>query len=188
MDKERQELPFWQERLNTLACQYEQFEKEIIQFTKEAGIRCPEGCGACCSAAYEPEVSLPEGEYAARYILEEQQELESRFSMMKKRSCCIFYDESTPFHCMIYPARPVICRGFGFSGYTNKYGEFIYRPCRHMHPSQFKEHYSNGPIISRYQAQVSFGSEFLPISEAIYLGWQKLKYLNGCSGPEDRAS
>ncbi len=188
MDCREKTLPFWKEQLLVISRWYEKFEQESSEFSKEAGIRCPDGCGLCCIASYEPEVTLPEGLYAAWYILEQRRELEKRFSLLEGRSCCIFYDEHTPFHCTIYPARPLICRGFGFSGYTDKHGEFSYRPCRHMRSEEISREAKSGPVLSSFQAQVSFGSAYYPISDAIFHGWEKLLYLQEINGPGDQAS
>ncbi len=156
--------------------QYTEFDRSIEDFTREIGVRCPEGCGVCCTGTYEPEVTSVEAEYAARYILDVRKDLEQRFTLLEDRSYCIFYDESTPLHCMIYEARPIICRGFGFSGYTDKNGKFIYRPCRHMVFTPL-EKTETGPLLSAYQSQYLLEYRHKqPISEAIAAAWQKLLY------------
>ncbi len=166
-----------EQRWMSMSLQYMDFDRRIEEFSRESGTVCPSGCGICCTSAYEPEVTAGEAEFAARYIIEARPDLETRFEKFEDRQYCIFYDEHNPYHCMIYSARPVICRGFGFSGYTDKNGNFTYRPCRNMEKVSGDSLFDRGPIISDYQAQYTLDyHEKLPISEAIFTAWQKLCY------------
>jgi hypothetical protein len=51
-------------------------------------------------------------------------------------SPCPLYDPAEPHHCRVYPARPLICRLFGFSGVRGKDGRPLFRPCPHARPIQ----------------------------------------------------
>lgn len=164
------------EVLGYMTRRYRELDQEVDAFMSVCGSACPSGCGICCTSEYEPEVTPEEGEYAARYIITSRRDLESRFDHMDNRRYCIFYDEQNPLHCMIYPARPVICRGFGFCGYTSKSGSFVYRPCRYMHRTADLLVPVIGPVLSNYHFQYACSGYTLPISEAIFQGWQKLRY------------
>ncbi len=45
---------------------------------------------------------------------------------------CPLYRPDVDAHCPIYPARPLVCRLFGFSALPDKRGELVYTPCEHM--------------------------------------------------------
>lgn len=45
---------------------------------------------------------------------------------------CIFADPDSALHCTVYPARPLECRLFAFSGARDKSGSPVFRLCRHM--------------------------------------------------------
>lgn len=45
---------------------------------------------------------------------------------------CIFADPDGALHCTVYPARPLECRLFAFSGARDKSGSPVFRLCRHM--------------------------------------------------------
>lgn len=190
MKEYRPKGPVGDERWKAIALQYSEFDRCIELFSGEAGARCPSGCGICCTGAWEPEVTAPEAEFVARYIIEAREDLQQHFELLQERECCIFYDHHNPYHCMIYSVRPVICRGFGFSGYTDKNGSFIYRPCRHMECSDPRKTPLSGPVLSDFQAQYTLEyREVLPISEAVFNAWQKLQYrfsLEAHDSPENR--
>ena len=175
-----------------MTLQYRDFDKHIDEFSQHCGASCPWGCGTCCTADYEPEVTEPEAEYAARWIIAQRNDLEQCFQQLDQRDCCIFYDQDNPFHCMIYPVRPIICRGFGFSGYRDKHGGFVYRPCRHMSITPAEEgRCSDGPLLTDYQVQYTLEyREVRPISEAIHAAWQKMKFYASLSDDDhhDEAS
>lgn len=165
---------------NTVLCymtqRYRELDEQVRTFMPLCGSACPSGCGICCTSEYEPEVTPEEGEYAAKYIIEFRSDLESRFDRINSREYCIFYDEHSPLHCTIYPVRPVICRGFGFCGYTTKSGGFAYRPCRYMEQTAQPVTIADGPVLSHYHFQYACASTTLPISDAIFRAWQKLRY------------
>ncbi len=170
-----------------MSLQYNELDRRIDEFAQQCGASCPWGCGTCCTADYEPEVTTVEAEFAARWIIDQRPDLEQRFDGIADREYCIFYDQENPFHCMIYAARPIICRGFGFSGYRDKHGSFVYRPCRHMTLTPVSSSCSEGPLLPDYQVQYTLEyREVQPISEAIFSAWQKLKYYDSLSGGDDQ--
>lgn len=90
---------------------------------------CPEGCGACCER-FLPDILPLEADYAALWILGQRPELAERTRVPRTSPPCPFYDRDKPeAHCSIYPARPLICRLFAYSGVTTKEGLPAYSLC-----------------------------------------------------------
>ncbi|HWP68583.1 MAG TPA: hypothetical protein VN437_04715, partial [Rectinemataceae bacterium] len=71
-------------------------------------------------------------------LLTERKDLIDHFIEHKKASeardaACPFWDPEKPGqNCMVYPARPLICRLFGFCSITDKNGEAAFSLCRQM--------------------------------------------------------
>jgi Fe-S-cluster containining protein len=103
-------------------------------WAREQGFGCPHGCGTCCQG-YVPDCLPVEAEYLALYLLAEKPQTASRMlepSAGPAPARCPLYDPSSPFHCSVYPARPVVCRLFAFAGIRPKQGGWTFRLCRHM--------------------------------------------------------
>ncbi len=90
---------------------------------------CPDGCGACCER-FLPDILPVEADYAALWILAHKPELAERTREPRNSPPCPFYDKDRlEAHCSIYPARPLICRLFVYSGITTKEGLTAYSLC-----------------------------------------------------------
>lgn len=106
---------------------------------------CPSLCGTCC-LGFTPDLTRVEASYMASWILTEVhgpasgEDLEALASALGKTchnssvpGTCPFYDPSRPGkNCTVYPARPLICRLFGYSGNKNREGKTILSFCRYM--------------------------------------------------------
>jgi Fe-S-cluster containining protein len=112
---------------------YSDLESRIASFGRRAGLACPAGCGTCCQT-FVPELSPPEADLIAGYILSTSGPLTADSWLEGELSgACPFYRiEGDPYHCGIYPVRPLICRLFGYAGNRGKDGKARFRPCRHM--------------------------------------------------------
>lgn len=112
---------------------YADLESRIAVFSRRAGLACPEGCGTCCQT-FVPEISAPEADLIAGHILSTSGPLtaDSWLEGELPGACPFYRVVGDPYHCGIYPARPLICRLFGFAGNRGKDGSARFRPCRHM--------------------------------------------------------
>ena len=103
---------------------YQEFDAAVEKFQKLTGLRCPAGCGRCCDNP-DVTVTLLEGAVVAA-ALERQKTLDHWLEKLKGNPgerVCVFLkkqDRSLAGKCSIYPWRPLICRGFGFSSRTDK--------------------------------------------------------------------
>ncbi len=119
---------------------------------KEARLACPAGCGCCC-LGFMPDLTGTEAAYMASYLLDmvpdidNPEDIEGLALRLGKKEPGSPVKGSCPFHdssrrgqnCLIYPARPLICRLFGFSAMRDKWGEPTFTLCRHM-PSPLGEY------------------------------------------------
>ncbi len=129
-------------RLETLTSVYAEIAQAQNEFLAsatehQARTSCPSGCGLCC-ANFTPDILPAEAELLAFFLLTEKPELaekvQSLDSVAKSSSTCPFWDPSKPGqNCMVYPARPLICRLFGFSSVRTKKQEPQFSLCKHMH-------------------------------------------------------
>ncbi len=133
MFKESQMLFGSEHPVNGLRALYEELDKKIDDFSRAAGLHCPEGCGTCCET-FIPEVARPEADLIASHLLSLGHSLTlDSWGKGEIPGGCPFYKiQGDPYHCSIYPVRPLICRLFGYAGSRDKNGSLRFRPCRHM--------------------------------------------------------
>ena len=117
---------------------YLHLDNQARVFADISSLTCPSGCGRCCDMA-DTEVSDIEALVIARYLITEKQssipELFREFRQREEeqgRKSCIFYKEDSELHCIVYQARPLICRCFGYSAERDKTGALYFPLCGHM--------------------------------------------------------
>ena len=117
---------------------YERLDQQARSFARISNLTCPRGCGRCCDRA-DTEVSEREALAIAHYLREERQEIIPGIlhgDYQKKRAQgeqpCVFYEAGTELHCMIYPARPLICRCYGYSAERDRAGMLYFPLCSFM--------------------------------------------------------
>ena len=127
-------------KLGTWVCSqikkiYEQLDSEANVFADLSHLACPQYCGKCCYIP-DAEVSPPEAEYIANYIIREkpwlQRLLKERLNQDNTPEECAFFNASNAKHCRIYPARPAICRCYGYSAFRDKQGSVYFPACQYM--------------------------------------------------------
>ena len=120
--------------LRDLESLYSTIQEQIRGFRDCSNLACPDGCGKCCDHA-DTEVFPLEAELVAGYILESHpltiEDLASRVGD-ENRVECVFYDREARLHCMVYPARPLICRSYGDYGIRDKIGTLYFDLCPHL--------------------------------------------------------
>jgi len=136
-------------------------------WARDPGFGCPHGCGVCCEA-FVPDCLPVEAEYLAHYLLSEKPAAAARMlepSSGPQPVSCPLYDPSSPFHCSVYAARPLVCRLFAFAGSRRKQGGWAFKLCRHMPaPAGWgaereitdtsRPHLAEPPLMSQIEARV----------------------------------
>lgn len=100
---------------------------------KRRQVGCPDGCGTCCQG-FDPDVLPAEADAVADHLLASGRPdlLDRAHRNPGADGTCVFYDPENPWHCTIYPVRPLVCRAFGFSRTEDRFGQPVFRFCRHM--------------------------------------------------------
>ncbi|NLZ77712.1 MAG: YkgJ family cysteine cluster protein [Spirochaetales bacterium] len=119
-----------EEVIVSLSNLYADVEEATGAFAAHYGIACPSGCGSCCER-FIPDITHSEAVYIAAHLIFElgDDEIIERIHR-HDGSGCPLYRSDTPFHCSVYPARPLVCRLYGSSAYHDKYGNTLFRSCR----------------------------------------------------------
>lgn len=123
-----------EEIITELTALYAEVEEATVAFTSEYGIACPFGCGTCCEH-FVPDITASEAVFVAAYILFEMNDPELR-TLPQSSSGCPLYRPDSPYHCSVYPARPLICRLYAASAYHDKYGKTLFRSCKYEETKQ----------------------------------------------------
>ena len=119
--------------LDRIYARIENSQQDFKQASSQAenSIACPPRCGTCCTH-FTPDVTPLEAERLAYYLLVERKDLIERFlsqieSLAKAGEswavdkACPFWNPDRPGeNCMVYPARALICRLFGYCAVLDK--------------------------------------------------------------------
>ncbi|MDX9783178.1 MAG: YkgJ family cysteine cluster protein [Spirochaetia bacterium] len=123
----------------------ESSQQDFKRASDRAGnpIACPIRCGSCC-VHFTPDVTPLEAERLAYYLLVERKDLiDHFFSQLNKSakageawtgdSACPFWNPERPGeNCMVYPARALVCRLFGYCAVLDKEGRPSFALCDKM--------------------------------------------------------
>jgi len=106
---------------------YEEIDRQTAALKARTGLRCPPGCGTCCSS-FEVEATELEMLPAARKLFRRREALSwlERLRAADDDGPCVFYQPERSARgegcCGIYILRPAVCRLFGYGAVKNKYG------------------------------------------------------------------
>jgi uncharacterized protein len=120
---------------------------------KGRALACPEGCGSCCEG-FIPDILPVEADYLADWLLENRPELAASFleradAHPRYSPPCPLYEAGRPGgRCGAYPARPLVCRLFGYASVRDRQGEESYSLCREMSSRRGRRSWS-GPELER---------------------------------------
>lgn len=140
---------FVTETLMQLRDIYTELENTTEHFRTSYGISCPEGCGSCCER-FIPDITSVEARMVAAYLLFVKQDIDALRELENHLEGvqflpdsdmgddgasavlrgCPLYDPDNPYHCTVYPARPLICRLFAASASDSKEGLPVFRRCK----------------------------------------------------------
>jgi Fe-S-cluster containining protein len=163
---------------------FEKLDREIASFQSWSGLHCAWGCGKCCYKA-DIEATILEFLPFAHYLY--QQDLAySWFEKLQDNdsSLCLILNptQAGAGLCSEYKHRGLICRLFGYSARTNKYGKRELVTCQIIKTEQAVNYQQAAqkiedtegelPVMSHYYMQLhaidfELARDFFPINEAM---------------------
>jgi Fe-S-cluster containining protein len=163
---------------------FEKLDQQIASFQSWSGLHCAWGCGKCCYKA-DIEATILEFLPFAHYLY--QQDLAyTWFEKLQEGNSplCLILNPTQPGAglCSEYKHRGLICRLFGYSARTNKYGKRELVTCQIIKTEQagnyqqasvkIEEGNEELPVMSHYYMQLhaidfELARDFFPINEAI---------------------
>jgi len=172
-----------QEKVSEVEKVFDQLDAEIAQFQSTSLLHCKFGCGKCC---FKPDIEATVLEFLPfAFHLYKTEQAEHWYEMLKESSapiCLILNpDQSGSGLCSEYKYRGLICRLFGYSARTNKYGKKELVTCQIIKAEQSENYLiaerqvnegGDVPVMSQYYMQLrnidpDLATTFLPINQAI---------------------
>jgi uncharacterized protein len=173
-----------EEKVNAIVEVYNALDREITKFQTHSTLHCKFGCGKCC---FKPDIEATVLEFLPFAAYLHQQGL--AFDWLDKlkanpSSVCLILNptQSGAGLCSEYTHRGLICRLFGFSARTNKYGKRELVTCEIIKTEQ-KDRYEEAvseiennqlevPLMHSYYLQLTaidleLTRDFYPINQAI---------------------
>ncbi len=162
---------------------FDQLDSEIAQFQAMSLLHCKFGCGKCC---FKPDIEATILEFIPfAFHLYKSNQIEiwyDKLTVNESPICLILNpDQSGTGLCSEYKYRGLICRLFGYSARTNKYGKKELITCQIIKTEQ-KDNYETAerrvseqggvPVMSHYYMQLrnidqELATTFLPINQAM---------------------
>jgi uncharacterized protein len=162
----------------------EKLDREIADFQQWSSLHCKAGCGKCC---FKPDIEASALEFLpfAHHLFLTDKAFEWYENLKKTTSpICLILDPSTTGVglCSEYKYRGLICRLFGYSARTNKYGNRELVTCQIIKTEQNAAYdvavekiatkSAEVPVMSEYYMQLhaidpDMAREFFPINQAI---------------------
>jgi len=168
----RAETPRLFDSLGELYGRIASAQEAILGSIAERGapLACPEGCGACCGT-FIPDVMPLEAGYLADWLLRERPDLAVRALEWEEdgsSSSCPFHEPSRKGgQCGVYPARPLVCRLFGFSATRDRSGREAFSLCKEMPSRRGRRSWSGEDIEREFGARLPVMTDFT--AEAVAL-------------------
>lgn len=139
---------------------YAEMSDTFSAYQNGTGLKCPPGCGRCCTNP-EIEASVLEMIPFALKIYDQGQ-LEEWLEKIdeRKNPQCILLEENAATgkaQCISYHERPSLCRMFGVAGTFNKHNEVTHAICKHLKElnSTIPEVNESTPLIPQWSAKLS---------------------------------
>ena len=159
---------------------YARIDQDVAVFQLKTGLRCPPGCGSCCSSK-NIQVTVVEMLPAAHEILYRDEAAHYIQLIENGLEGCVFYKENcapAPGHCDMYAARPAVCRLFGFSAARDRLGAPKLAACRHLKQTdpgavlRACEHQDSAPCFTHFETPLAAldvqNRRLLPVNQALY--------------------
>src|SRR5688572_20565179 len=114
-----------EERVQEVESVFKKLDQEIASFQSWSGLHCKFGCGKCC---FKPDIEATILEFLpfAYHLYKNDQAFEWLEKLrLSDSSICLILNptQSGAGLCTEYAHRGLICRLFGYSARTNKYGD-----------------------------------------------------------------
>jgi uncharacterized protein len=170
-----------QEKIIAVEEVFENLDQEIASFQSWSSLSCRPGCGKCC---FKPDIEATILEFLpfAHYLYQQQKAYEWLDKTATANSICSILNplQMGVGMCSEYKYRGLICRLFGFSARTNKYGDKELVTCTIIKEDDAKlkvatEQIATGspiPVINQHYIRLQaidheLTREFFPINQAI---------------------
>ena len=171
------------EKVQAVEGVFARLDEEIRSFQQRTSLNCAFGCGKCC---FKPDIEatalefLPFAQYLKDHNLAE--EWLERLSHNDMPICLILNPTSKEQGlCTQYTHRGLICRLFGYSARTNKYGNKELVTCQVIKADQSQQYElaarsiergADVPVMSNYYMQMvsidqQLAQDFYPVNVAI---------------------
>jgi Fe-S-cluster containining protein len=172
-----------EEKVRAVENVFSKLDNEIASFQSTSTLHCKFGCGKCC---FKPDIEATILEFLpfAHYVFKAGL-AESWYERLKESpsEVCLILNPTQAGSglCSNYPHRGLICRLFGYSARTNKYGKRELVTCQIIKSEQTVafdqaqktiEGGGDIPVMSDYYMQLhaidfDLTRDFYPINEAI---------------------
>jgi Fe-S-cluster containining protein len=172
-----------EEKIQAVEAVFKKLDQEIASFQSWSTLHCKFGCGKCC---FKPDIEATILEFLPfAYHLYKNDLALTWLERLKETdsSICLILNptQNGAGLCSEYPYRGLICRLFGYSARTNKYGKPELVTCQIIKTEQDEAYQKTVtkidegeplPIMSNYYMQLhaidfELTREFFPINEAI---------------------
>lgn len=171
------------EKVKEVEAVFAKLDQQIAEFQSWSGLHCKFGCGKCCFKA-DIEATILEFLPFAHYLYTEDKAFEWLDKLKQSdSSICLILNptQSGSGLCTEYATRGLICRLFGYSARTNKYGERELVTCQIIKTEQSIQYQqatseieagANVPLMNQFYMQlhgidIELTRDFYPINEAI---------------------
>lgn len=171
------------EKVQAVEALFQKLDEEIASFQQWSTLHCKAGCGKCC---FKPDIEATVLEFLpfAHYLYQQDRAMDWLEKLRNNDSqICLILNptQKQAGLCSEYPYRGLICRLFGYSARTNKYGEKELITCQIIKSEQSGAFYDaearlrqegTVPVMKQYYMQLhsidfQLAQDFYPINEAI---------------------
>jgi uncharacterized protein len=162
---------------------FQKLDDEITSFQQRSTLHCKAGCGKCC---FKPDIEATAIEFLpfAHFLYKNGKAFEWLQRLKDKPdSLCLILNPTRQQEglCSEYKHRGLICRLFGYSARTNKYGSKELVTCQIIKSEQKPAYESsvarieqgdNVPVMNQFYMQLhaidqQLAQDFYPINQAI---------------------
>lgn len=172
-----------QDKVKAVEDVFQELDQEIASFQQSSKLHCQWGCGKCC---FKPDIEATILEFIPfAFYLHQNQQAEAWLEKLNSTSdpICLILNptQAGAGLCSEYHHRGLICRLFGYSARTNKYGTRELVTCTIIKTEQ-NENYVKAaevivqggpvPVMSNYYMKLhaidfELTRDFYPINQAI---------------------
>jgi Fe-S-cluster containining protein len=172
-----------EEKVNAVKQVFENLDQQISDFQSATSLHCKWGCGKCC---FKPDIEATILEFLPfafhLHQIGRAEEWLDRLNGSDSSICLILNPtQASAGLCSEYEHRGLICRLFGYSARTNKYGKKELVTCQIIKTEQLEAYEKTAiqideglpvPVMNQFYMQLhgidfELTKDFYPINEAI---------------------